>query len=999
MLGALAGTRAHACRIEGDPHALVDADAVDFDLVDDNGRVLLAAQVKSRSEGKKVGVAEACSIFIRLVRRAEADKYLLLTDALEGSGIADLRATLTRTDLRRELKELLASSHRTQALVADLSDVEIERLRRCEVDIDPRERDEILEGLRRHVRNFRRRVGQAIGPDSSGLLVSCLIAETLERAAEPHKAVWLFTDLQRTLRLSPAALAQALTIRDWGVIVGVIPPIPDVARNGLMRAIGDTFSAPDRDAGTVIQLVLSGPSGIGKSSLAAGYIAASADRYDVIAWIDGSSESTLRESFGLLVSWLGVSPPAEDRALKELVHRRLGLMTGRWLLIVDDSQSTESESWIPRLGSGDILFTTLNSATGYTRAQRLTVPPMEPSESHALLTARLGQAFPDTTALTSALDHWPLAIELAAGYLTSCGYEPEDVPLYLDKLRLRAMDDSPSVPEGYPRTLVAATNLCLARLAETAAPSALFPYARDCLVVASYLAQRRIPIHLLVAAVGTDPATVPAQAGPLFSQDPQVPEIFRLLKSVSFIRDDEPLPPSHNDASRARQTITLNSILQEIVRNNAERLNVRRSIGQVLSSAAFYINLWLQSAIHNGENDRVLAVAPHADVLHRHVTRLHIADNHVAIMIGNLAAFHSAQDNNPTARNLLEAELLILEKIDDPNLHLLEQARIYFAVVVAQEDSGDSDTAEKAITHLEAAIPFLFRLAADAAVMPEAEQAASFMCGQALQAAEQLYANRARPRATPVLTALRELSLRLPKHPTISAREAVERASLLIDVDKLREAESICRDSLSRESAGAGSLYLEVRRVLVEALAQQGRWDDAQLELDALFERMGTSPLYNAVAATTLHNLGLFAATQILVGDSRRAHQFFSNFIKAPQFTTVRGRFPVDEAWRYDVLDVAYAVAQGDLSKARHLADQISRKLPISSKSHDDMGWRVLFRTFAGIAEGLNGDEAAEAAFMEEARLASMSLDELSEAIAAGISKRRTQSSDAPLSD
>ena len=87
-------------------------------------------------------------------------------------------------------------------------------------------------------------------------------------------------------------------------------------------------------------------------------------------------------------------------------------------------------------------------------------------------------------------------------------------------------------------------------------------------------------------AADRDPATVPEKAGAIFNEDPVVPEIFRLLKSVSFVRDDERLPPSHNDDPRSRHTISLNSIVQEVIRDQAEGSSPRSGIERPCMPAA-----------------------------------------------------------------------------------------------------------------------------------------------------------------------------------------------------------------------------------------------------------------------------------------------------------------------------------------------------------------------------------------------------------------------------
>jgi pentatricopeptide repeat protein len=236
-----------------------------------------------------------------------------------------------------------------------------------------------------------------------------------------------------------------------------------------------------------------------------------------------------------------------------------------------------------------------------------------------------------------------------------------------------------------------------------------------------------------------------------------------------------------------------------------------------------------------------------------------------------------------------------------------------------------------------------------------------------LHAAEKLYSNSAKPRDTPIVAVLRDLSLRLPKHVVTAGREAAERASLLLSEDMPREAEAVCRDALINEGAGAGNLYLEIRRLLIEALAHQGRWSDARAVLDSLVERIGTSPLYSEAAAMTLHNLGLLAAGQLLEDRTGEAREFLIHLMETPQFGVAAARAVAEEAWRYRVLDLAYALARRDTPKARVIAQDLHRLLPSAAQTRQDLIWRVLSKTFCGITEGLTQAEAARRAWEEEA--------------------------------
>ncbi|WP_432194273.1 hypothetical protein [Streptomyces sp. bgisy027] len=54
----------------------------DFDLVDNDGDCLLAAQVKSASPGRRVSAPDAFTILAELVSKVEAERYELITAAL-----------------------------------------------------------------------------------------------------------------------------------------------------------------------------------------------------------------------------------------------------------------------------------------------------------------------------------------------------------------------------------------------------------------------------------------------------------------------------------------------------------------------------------------------------------------------------------------------------------------------------------------------------------------------------------------------------------------------------------------------------------------------------------------------------------------------------------------------------------------------------------------------------------------------------------------------------
>jgi hypothetical protein len=91
------GTRAvAACRIEGPAGlaSLQHADAVDFDLVDDDDCSLLAAQVKNVGTGRDFRARDALEALVHLVQTFEAREYRLITTAAQTGSVLELATAL-----------------------------------------------------------------------------------------------------------------------------------------------------------------------------------------------------------------------------------------------------------------------------------------------------------------------------------------------------------------------------------------------------------------------------------------------------------------------------------------------------------------------------------------------------------------------------------------------------------------------------------------------------------------------------------------------------------------------------------------------------------------------------------------------------------------------------------------------------------------------------------------------------------------------------------------
>jgi hypothetical protein len=193
-LAALSDERVCAVRVEGDPNPseVADSDVVDFDLIDGQGRVLLAAQVKSGGSGAQLGLSSAFRILVNLVK-IDASRYELLTNTRISADTVKLMQVLRRDDTSAERRAALGSvlgRRPAREHLADLSDENIRRLGRCKLSVDMRERAELNVTLRQALREARRRLKRGIGQQSSGLLLAYLQSEVHRRAASSEDAVW-----------------------------------------------------------------------------------------------------------------------------------------------------------------------------------------------------------------------------------------------------------------------------------------------------------------------------------------------------------------------------------------------------------------------------------------------------------------------------------------------------------------------------------------------------------------------------------------------------------------------------------------------------------------------------------------------------------------------------------------------------------------------------------------------------------------------------------------
>lgn len=321
--------------------------------------------------------------------------------------------------------------------------------------------------------------------------------------------------------------------------------LPSVAasftgRDALLQAIDVTLRGTD---GAVITQAITGPGGVGKTQLAAGYVRERADRYDLVAWIraeDGgvADLAALAARMGIQVD--GLAP--RDRAQAALDQLAAGERRGMWLLVLDNVQSPEElERLLPRSGSGHVLVTTRDRALRQF-APLLTVDVFDEDTAAGYLAERAGRVGEAHGArlVARALGGLPLALSHAAAYCESGTSFATYLELLEELPTAELFDSHPEV--SYSQTVASTWK------ASIAAATAQASLAGDILRMAAFLAPDAIPKSLCDGLV--------SKAGSA-ARHKRVADAFNVIARFNLAAIDD-------------ETMSIHRLLQRSIREEAE---------------------------------------------------------------------------------------------------------------------------------------------------------------------------------------------------------------------------------------------------------------------------------------------------------------------------------------------------------------------------------------------------------------------------------------------
>ena len=849
-------------------------------------------------------------------------------------------------------------------LLAGLADEHLTRLGRAGAEFDSRDDAEISESLRLRLRRYRNDARAGLGDESAGLMIGYLVSEIFRRAGGPAHATVPVADFRSLLLVDGTTLARALGRRDWGVVVGPLPSVPDVRRADVLDRMESALPLRNGASGAVPKCTLTGMSGIGKTSLAVGYLLDRADVYDVIFWVDAESENTLASSFSRIFRFLrgdDVPEPSDPAGLRDAVLTDLSCVAGLWLLILDNCADERlADGWVPQAGSGHVIVTTINSARTPQGDTRIEVTAMSAVQAVDLLRRRLAaDTQPDgpqlslLVQLARELEGWPLALELACAYLHGSGLGVDGIPEYLDRLKPLSLSDPESVPRGYPNTLIQAIALCVQRIREKA-DHPVFPgawaamTALGVLRIAAYMSSRQIPVYLVMSVPEIDLGEEAFRgANPVVADDPGHPpaEVVRMLRAHSLVTVDEQLPPDGvNSAGRMYDyAIAINSVLQEVMRDSYDS---DPFTGLIVDRLAWHTQRWMYAAFEVGAHERALVLAAHASALEGHAARLNLRTNFVAYLRGNLASVQFRQNKKDQVIQLLRSEIDHYRGRGEEHARLLTcQASMQLAAVLADDMTGPVDEiADLLETAYLSVLDFV-------PLNPEGMASLVSTIGSILN---QLALRDVRHDRLAMLTAaVRDLAGRLPDTPLATATRTLDEITTCMhDHSDCRRAAGLARallasDFLTEDSQEAMQVRAMARNSLIEALAAEHDMEEALAELGHFIADTRPPSMFVREIQELVHNTGYNSALLSLVGIPG-AEELLARLLSDGRAELVQSAYPGEVAARIRLLCGVNAFHHGDLSLARKYADKFLGKHVVrEDQALPAQGWGKLARILA----------------------------------------------------
>ncbi|GAB3481642.1 FxSxx-COOH system tetratricopeptide repeat protein [Amycolatopsis cihanbeyliensis] len=312
-----------------------------------------------------------------------------------------------------------------------------------------------------------------------------------------------------------------------------VPVRPDlfVGREADLAQLEAAMAASD----PVVVAAVHGLGGVGKSTLAARYVALHRDERTLIYWITAEQAGSVEQALARLATILRpelAELPAE--LLPEQALRWLAANEG-WLLVLDNvDDPADIRPLLARAGPGRVLITSRRATGWHGLARPLDLDVLTGDESVELLTRIAAHGTDDLTGaeeLCRELGGLPLAIEQAGAYLAQTGISPADYHRLLDRHPAVMFDEAAEGADAR-RTVARIWRVTMDKLD---------PLSGKVLRVLSWFAPEDIPRWLL-DDLASEPELLRAigklRAYSMITVDGELLAVHRLVQAVTRVLDD-----------------------------------------------------------------------------------------------------------------------------------------------------------------------------------------------------------------------------------------------------------------------------------------------------------------------------------------------------------------------------------------------------------------------------------------------------------------------------
>ncbi|SIK94869.1 Predicted ATPase [Mycobacteroides abscessus subsp. abscessus] len=942
-----------------------DPDIIDFAVYSEDGVLAEVHQVKSVAAPSRttISAGDALRVLARLATSADCPTYVLTTNARPGDDIELLNTilggTLSNADLMQSLRDIAAGNAKaTEALSVITADSGIAQLRRSRVNAAGESSAAIRRRIRTELHKWRSLHGLPLGEEAAHVLENCLIADIFGRAAGTHDATSEPEDYQtsgpdqRTVTLEKFTRMLGKSVDVLGQVAGVM----EAGRGAERVPIGDEIERPDELDAIVERFgnlrsrqarrcTLTGPSGVGKTRLAAMYTHNEADTYDRVCWIDAQSEISIAASILNQSRIIGIGD-IDSSSFTEIATAfkgRISSFIGRWLIVFDNAQSARQLApWMVSRGNADVLVTSTNSAV-WGEDERVPVDDMDVEQARSLLRSRLNNDLPDASPelehrIVSALDalavklaRRPLALHIAASHFVSLSTLVHGIASYTDKIDAlaRVLGDDSYDRGPYPRTFQAAIDLCIDTL-ENEAHSTTVQTALGMLAASSTLASHNIPAYLVFASATKELESLIGESDPRTELERQLPELnaaIQCLRTQSLVERSNELDADEPWELSIR--LEVNEIVQYVIR--------RRLGGGALAMniTAAHLSTWLANYVKRQDFSSALVLQAHA------LNLLTLAkdtpgDVHLcAQLAGNTANFLLVQGLPSEALELARFEMDLLKMLPTPHYKSLAKT----ADVIVQALARIGAAATEIIDGIESAVNYL-----QAAVDEDnLDWDGADVCGNLLMITELLtHRSKANRNTVHGLETLREELARLQAQfenggafafgNDAGTRQTADQRGSIMQIEHLltqyrhEEALAAVTRLLAELDPGDHIHRIAAKNLLLESLAHLDNMKRLEVELEDFLDDLEAHRQLKAGVWHSLCNTAFRLAVTIAIADfDTTSHQRIFRTIVG---SSIRLRTTDYERYAHILMAACQSSHDHDVNGVRILFDQAAKAKP-----------------------------------------------------------------------